>query len=103
MWPTICPMLHPASPPTAGGRHAAAAGGSAATSRSVRCRTLSKKRRYDAISVITSSSSSLPLLDLSVEGPTVHPEPLRCGCQIAPRRFKHADDVAMLQLRQREI
>src|SRR5258705_7605218 len=52
MWPTTWPMLQPASPPEARGRHAAAAGGSAATSRSVRRWSLSKKRRYAAMSVI---------------------------------------------------
>ena len=38
-------MLQPVSPPMVGGRHPAAAEGSAATSRSVRRRTLSKNRR----------------------------------------------------------
>src|SRR5882724_786476 len=52
MCPTIWPMLQPASPPAARGRHAAAAAGRAATSRSVRRCRLSKKRRYDAMSVI---------------------------------------------------
>src|SRR5207244_11411547 len=78
MWPTICPMLHPASPPTAGGRHAAAAGGSAATSRSVRCRTLSKKRRYDAISVITSTSSSCENLAIATDEDSAHATPRPC-------------------------
>src|SRR5215469_14274833 len=52
MCQTIWPMLHPASPPTAGGRQDAAAVGRAATSRSVRRRKLSKKRRYASMSVI---------------------------------------------------
>jgi hypothetical protein len=56
MWATIWPMLQPVSPSIAGGRHAAAAGGSAATSRSVLRRTLSKNRRYEAMSVIMWSS-----------------------------------------------
>src|SRR5512137_82229 len=59
MWATIWPMPQPASPAAAGGRHATAAGGSAATSRSVRRLTLSKNRRYAAMSVIMASSSSL--------------------------------------------
>src|ERR1700730_6788042 len=52
MWATIWPMLQPVAPPVAGGVHPAAAGGSAATSRSVLRRTLSKNRRYEAMFVI---------------------------------------------------
>jgi len=56
MWPTIWPIVQPTSPSMAGGVQSTAAGGSAATSRSVRRRRLSKKPRYDAMSVIMARS-----------------------------------------------
>jgi hypothetical protein len=72
MCPTIWPMLHPASPSTTGGRQAAAAEGNAATSRSVRRRTLSKKRRYDAMSVTMSTPPVDPVSRHDGRSPKAH-------------------------------
>src|ERR1700694_90051 len=59
MWPPSWAMGPPHSPSRAGGVQSTAAGGSAATSRSVRRRTLSKKLKYDAMSVIMARSFAM--------------------------------------------
>src|SRR2546425_6526165 len=69
MWPTIWPMVHPTSPSMAGGVQSTAAGGSAATSRSVRRRRLSKKLKYDPMSVIMGRSFAIVPRDRSLRRP----------------------------------